>query len=91
MCMHMSVYTSMHTVFAQSDATATNRERCLKSFVNVRALRTASFIRSTKNYGDLILKQNFQLLDQSSLSYKAVPTWHLQSVSSLSSCNDFTP
>ena len=28
--------------------------------------------------GDLVLKQNFQLLDQPSLSYKAVPTWHLQ-------------
>ena len=40
--------------------------------------------------GDLILKQNFQLLDQSSLSYKAVPIGHLQSVSLFCSSNDFT-
>jgi len=38
--------------------------------------------------GDLVLKQTFQL-DQPPLCYKAVPTWHLQRVSSFSS-NDFT-
>ena len=41
--------------------------------------------------GDFVLKQNFQLLDHPSLSYKVAPTRHLQSVSSFSSSNDFTP
>ena len=31
--------------------------------------------------GDFVLKQNFQLLDRPSLSYKVAPTQHLQSVS----------
>ena len=31
--------------------------------------------------GDFVLKQNFQLLDHPSLSYKVAPTQHLQSVS----------
>ena len=40
--------------------------------------------------GDFVLKQNFQLLDHPSLSYKVAPTQHLQSVSLFSSSNDFT-
>ena len=40
--------------------------------------------------GDFVLKQNFQLLDHPSLSYKVALTWHLQSVSLFSSSNGFT-
>ena len=66
-------------------------ERCLlnsvllvKSFVNVRASSKASFNKELQ-CSDLVLKQTFQLLDQPPLCYKAVPTRHLQSVSSFSS------
>ena len=38
--------------------------------------------------GDFVLKQNFQLLDHPSLSYKVAPTQHLQSVSLFSSSSD---
>ena len=76
---------------------ASNRERCLlnsvlsvKSFVIVRALRKASFYKINEELqcDDLVFKQTFQL-DQPPLWYKAVPTRHLQSVSSFSS-NEFT-
>ena len=56
----------------------------VKSFVNVRALRKSQFykINEELQYGDLVMKHTFQFLDQSPLCYKAVPTRHLQSVSS---------
>ena len=71
---------------------ATNREWRLlnsvlsvKSFLNVRALRKASFARLTKNYDAVTW-----FWSKPSSCYKAVPTRHLQSVSSFSSSNDFT-
>jgi len=69
---------------------ATNREQRLlnsvvwvKVFCKSKGFEKSQFYKFNKEFrrGDLVLKQNFQLsLDQSSLSYKAVSTWHLQSV-----------
>ena len=77
---------------------ATNREWRLlnsvsgKMFRKCNGFEKSQFIRLTKNIrcGDLVLKQTFQLLDQPPLCYRAVPTSHLQSVSSFCSSNDFT-
>ena len=55
-----------------------------KIFCKCKGFEKSQFYKINKELrcGDLVLKQNFQLLDQPSLSYKAVPTRHLQSVSS---------
>ena len=77
---------------------ATNREWRLvklsvrgKIFRNFKSIEKCQFYNINKELrcGDLVLKQTFQLLDQPPLCYKAVPTQHLQCVSSFSS-NDFT-
>ena len=74
---------------------ATNREWRLlnsvlsvKSFLNVRALRKASFGRLTKNYDAVTW---FWSKPSSFLtSHRFATKWYLQSVSSFSSSNDFT-
>jgi len=64
----------------------------VKIFCKCKGFEKSRFykIKTELRCSDLVLKQNFQLLDQPLLSYKAVPIWHLQSVSSFSSSNDFT-
>ena len=67
---------------------ATNRERHLlysvvwvKVFCKCKGFEKSQFYEINEEFrrADLVLKQNFQLsLDKSSLSYKAIPTWHLQ-------------
>ena len=61
-----------------------------KIFRNCKGIEKSQFYKINEELrcGDLVLKQTFQL-DQPPLCYKAVPTRHLQSVSSFSS-NDFT-
>ena len=69
---------------------ATNREqRSLNSvvwvsiFCKFKGFEKSQFykIKEELRHCVLVLKQNFQLsLDQLLLSYKAVPTWHLQSI-----------
>ena len=53
-----------------------------KIFCKCKGFEKSQFYKINKElrYGDLVLKQNFQLLDQLSLSYNAVPTQHLQFV-----------
>jgi len=54
-----------------------------KSLCKFKGFEQSQFYKINEELrrGDLVLKQNFQLsLDQSLLSYKAEPTWHLQSV-----------
>ena len=47
----------------------------VKSFVYVRTLRIASYKINKELRSDLLLKQNFKLVDQPSLSYKAVRSY----------------
>ena len=72
-----------------SCAASIRQQRLLNSVVQVKVFckckgfEKRQFYKINKEFrhGDLVLKQNFQLsIDQSSLSYKAVPTWHLQLV-----------
>jgi len=84
-------YLFHHTILCSFySRVATNRERHLlnsvvwvKVFCKYKGFEKSQFYKINGEFrcGDLVLKQNFQIsLDQSSLSYKAVPTWHLQSV-----------
>ena len=83
-------FISSHNLCSFYSRSATNQERRLlnsvvwvKVFCKCKGFEKSQFYKINEELrcGDLVLKQNFQLsLDQSSLSYKAVPTWHLQSV-----------
>ena len=63
-----------------------------KTFCKCKGFEMSQLYKINKELrcGDFVLKQNFQLLDHLSLSYKVAPTQHLQSVSLFSSSNGFT-
>ena len=63
-----------------------------KTFCKCKGFEMSQLYKTNKEFrcDDFVSKQNFQLLDRPSLSYKVAPTRHLQSVSLFSSCNDFT-
>ena len=62
-----------------------------KTFCKCKGFEMRQLYKTNKELrcGDFVLKQNVQLLDHPSLSYKVAPTQHLQSVSLFSS-NGFT-
>ena len=64
----------------------------LSIFRKYKGFEKSQFYKINKELqcGDVVLKQSFQLLDQPLLCCKAVPTRHLQTLSSFSSSNDFT-
>ena len=63
-----------------------------KTFCKCKGFEMSQLYKTYKELrcGDFVLKQNFQLFDHPSLSYKVTPTLHHQSVSLFSPSNDFT-
>jgi len=63
-----------------------------KIFCNCKDFEQSHFYKINKELrcSDLVLEQIIHLLDEPPLCYKALPTQHLQSVSSFSFSKDFT-
>ena len=85
---HRSYYLFYHAILCSFySRVAANREwRLLNSvvwikvFCKYKGFEKSQFYKINEEFrrGDTVLKQNFQIsLDQSFLSYKVVPTWHL--------------